>query len=164
MTKPRVEMIDPRDVGLRTLDLKLPVFDPNALARVDKTLEALGGSMEQWLDADLERLHIARQLAERTHWAHPSLEAIAGAAHDLKGIAATYGYPLAGQIAASLCRLIETSDGKAQAQRDPKLACAHLDALRAVVRDGVRTDAHPVGRALLGALETQVDRLGVAPR
>lgn len=157
-------MIDPRDMGLRTLDMKVPVFDGEALTRADKTLEALGGSMEQWLDADMERLQIARQLAAQTNWSLPSLEALAAAAHDLKGVGATYGYPLAGQISASLCRLIETPAGKAEAQKNPNLVSAHVDALRAIVRDRVKTDGHPVGRELLRALEVQVARLDVAPR
>jgi hypothetical protein len=42
--------------------------------------------------------------------------------------------------------------------------CAHVDALRAAARDKIRDAAHPVGRALLNALETHVERLGVAPR
>jgi hypothetical protein len=44
------------------------------------------------------------------------------------------------------------------------LVIAHIDALRAAVRDEVKDDQHPVGRALLLALETRVERLGVAPR
>ncbi|MGD9815117.1 MAG: Hpt domain-containing protein [Hyphomonadaceae bacterium] len=164
MSKPRVEIIDPRDVGLRTLDMKTPVFDGEALARADKTLEALGGSMEQWLDADIERLQIARQLAAQTHWSAPSVEALAAAAHDLKGVGATYGYPLAGQLAASLCRLIESPAGKADAAKNAGLIGAHVDALRAVVRDRIKTDGHATSRALLRALEMEVARLDVAPR
>jgi hypothetical protein len=40
---------------------------------------------------------------------------------------------------------------------------AHVDALRAALRDGVKTDAHPVGRLLLRTLEAEVEALGVAP-
>jgi hypothetical protein len=63
-----------------------------------------------------------------------------------------------------LCRLIETSAGKALAQRDPSLARTHIDALRAAVRDGINSADHPVGKAVLHALETGVAALGVAPR
>jgi hypothetical protein len=38
-----------------------------------------------------------------------------------------------------------------------------VDALRAIVRDGVKSSGDPMGRALLQALEQQVDALGVAP-
>jgi hypothetical protein len=39
-----------------------------------------------------------------------------------------------------------------------------VDALRAVVRDGIRAHDHPVGVALKQALEAEVAKLGVAPR
>jgi hypothetical protein len=163
MTKRNVQLIDPRDAGLRALDLKHPIFGDDALARADKTLEALGGAMEQWLDADIARLQEARLNAECAGWDDASLEPLMTAA-DIKGMGTTYGYPLATQIGASLCRLIETAAGKAAARREPALVCAHVDALRALVRDDVRTDAHPVGQALLQALDARVAALGVAPR
>jgi chemotaxis protein histidine kinase CheA len=164
MRKPDVQLIDPRDAGLRGLDLKRPLFDEEAIARADSTLKAMSGSMEQWLDADVERLQDARLAAEAAHWSVRALEAIVSIAHDLKGMGGTYGFPLATQLAASLCRLIETDAGKFAAQRDPTLVRAHIDALRAAVRDRIRDDAHPIGCVLLRTLEAQVARLGVAPR
>lgn len=164
MSKPKAEMIDPRDAGFRAHDLKRPLFDEEAIARADNTLKAMGESMEQWLDADAERLQQARLAAEAAHWNAASVEALLSAAHDMKGMGGTYGFPLATQLAASLCRLIETDTGKFAAQRDPSLVRAHVDALRAAVRDRIRSDAHPVGRALVVALEEHVARLGVAPR
>lgn len=164
MSKPSAQFIDPRQAGLRGLDLKQPVFSPEAIARADQALQSIGGSMQEWLDADVDRLQQARAAAEAQAWRHDALEKIGGVAHELKGMGATYGFPLVTQIAASLCRLIETDSGKAIAQADPTLVCAHIDALRAAVRDQVKTDSHPVGRALLTALETHVAKLGVAPR
>ena len=164
MSKPTVQMIDPRDAGLRGLNLKRPIFDEEAIARADNTLKAMSDSMEQWLEDDAERLQSARLAAERADWTLHALEQIFAVAHDLKGMGGTYGFPLATQLAASLCRLIETDAGKRAAQRDPALVCAHVDALRAAVRDRIRDDTHPVGRALVQALEAEVERLGVAPR
>jgi len=164
MTKPTAQMIDPREAGLRGLELKKPLFDEDAIARADNTLKAMSESMEHWLEADVERLQATRMSAERADWTMRSLEALNIAAHDLKGMGATYGFPLATQLAASLCRLIETDAGKLLAQRDPALVRAHVDALRAAVRDRIRDDQHPLGRALVQTLEAQVARLGVAPR
>lgn len=164
MSKPNAQFIDPRQTGLRGLELKQPLFSPEAIARADQALQSIGGSMQEWLDADIERLQHARVAAEAEDWSPTSIETLAGVAHDIKGMGATYGFPLATQIGASLCRLIETDQGKATAQADPTLVCAHVDALRAAVRDQVKTDGHPVGRALLVALETNVAKLGVAPR
>lgn len=160
----KAQMIDPREQGLRTFELKKPIFDAGAVARADQALEAMGDELQVWLDADIERLQGARLRADAAHWTPLVQEDVHGIAHDLKGLGATYGSVLATQIAASLCRLIETDAGKALAQRDPALARAHIDALRASVRDGIRSTDHPVGRAVLQALETRVTELGVAPR
>jgi hypothetical protein len=101
--------------------------------------------------------------AEEGSWSDAGLEVVFTAAHDVKGMGATYGYPLATQLAASLCRLIETDAGKAAARQTPALVTAHVDALRAVLRDGITSTAHPIGRALVTALEQRVEALGVAP-
>ena len=164
MSKPAVQIIDPRDAGVRTLDLKMPVFQADAIARADETLKAMAGSMQQWMEADIERLQALRTAAEAARWDAASVEAVMGAAHDIKGLGATYGFPLVTEIAASLCRLTETDAGKAAVAANPVLARAHVDALRAVVRDGVRSDGHPLGRVLKQTLEVEVAKLGVAPR
>jgi hypothetical protein len=163
-TVAKAELIDPRDMGVPRLELKKPVFDAAAVSRADQALEAMGDEMQAWLSADVERLQGARLRADAAQWNVLAQEDIHSIAHDLKGLGATYGSHLATQIAASLCRLIETDAGKALAQRDPTLARAHIDALRASVRDGVTSADHPVGRAILQALEGRVAALGVAPR
>jgi HPt (histidine-containing phosphotransfer) domain-containing protein len=157
------KMIDPRSTGLRGLDLKHPVFDASAVTRAEETLKALGGSMQQWLETDVMRLQDLRIAAGQGAWSFTAQETLLSAAHDLKGMGETYGFPLISQLAASLCRLLETDDGKAVVQRAPALACAHVDAIRAAIRDGVRSETHPLGGAALAVLEGQVAKLGVAP-
>jgi hypothetical protein len=164
MSKSAVQLINPRDVGLPVLDGKTPVFDADAVARADQTLKAMSGSFQQWLEADVRRLQHARTDAARASWSDTALEQLMCVAHDIKGMGSSYGYPLATEIAASLCRLIETPAGKAVARAAPGLTEAHVDALRAVVRDQIKTAEHPVGKALLRALDSEVERLGVAPR
>jgi hypothetical protein len=163
MSRAKVEFIDPRTAGAQPPPLKKPVFDANAVVRADETLRAMSGSFADWLEGDMQKLQTARLNAEQGGWTDAGLEALLAAAHDLKGMGATYGYPLATQLSASLCRLIETEAGKEAARARPSLVCAHVDALRASVRDGIKSSAHPVGRAILEALEREVDSLGVAP-
>ena len=162
--KGKAQVIDPRQAGHRPPTLTQPVFSEEALARADKTLQAMSGSFEKWLDADVAELQSARLAAAQAGWSDASLDALWRAAHDLKGMGGTYGYPLVTQLAGSLCRLIETEAGKSAARANPALIDAHVDGLRASVRDHIASDAHPLGRALLHALETQVRQLGVAPR
>lgn len=160
----KAKFIDPREAGVRQFDLKQPVFDADAISRADETMKAMSASFEKWLDADAQALQSARSAAEANGWSDGALQTLMRAAHDLKGMGGAYGYPLVTDIAASLCRLIETDAGKAAARANPDLVCAHVDALRASIRDRITSDAHPVGRALVQALETRVAALGVAPR
>lgn len=157
------KIIDPRSAGLRGHGLKQPVFDAQAVTRAEETLKALGGSMQQWLEADVARLQDLRVGAQQEAWSYGALDGLMGAAHDLKGMGETYGFPLVSLLAASLCRLLETDDGKAVVQRSPALAIAHVDAIRAAVRDGLRSHTHPIGGATLAVLEDEVAKLGVAP-
>ncbi|MGE0597027.1 MAG: Hpt domain-containing protein [Hyphomonadaceae bacterium] len=164
MSKPQVQFIDPKEFDRAAVELKKPVFDAGAVARAEEALKAMSGSFQQWLDEEVTKLQAARLACEASGWSGDAIEALFSAAHDVKGLGATYEFPLATQIAASLCRLIETDAGRAVAAADPKLVLAHVDAIRAVVRDEVRTADHPVGRVLTRALEAQVAALGVAPR
>jgi len=162
--KGKAQVIDPREAGHRPPALTQPVFSEDALARADEALEAMSGCFEKWLEADIAQLQAARLAAVDTGWSDAAIDAIWRAAHDLKGMGGTYGYPLVTQLAASLCRLTETEAGKHAARANTALVDAHIDGLRAAVRDRIATDEHPLGRALVQTLEAQVRTLGVAPR
>lgn len=160
----KVQIIDPRDMGRRQIDLTQPVFDADAVARADHAMRAMSPSFEQWLDADVEKLQTARVEAKHEDWSDASLETLMRAAHDLKGMGGSYGYPLVTRIAASLCRLIETDEGKKAARALWCLIDAHVDGIRVVARSRIATDATPLARELVVSLETRVAELGVAPR
>lgn len=162
MSQPKALLIDPRAMGQAPLDLQAPVFDAAAIVRAEEALQAMSGSFEHWLQEEVSKVQAARLAAEADGWSDEALARLYEASHDLKGLGATYGCPLATQIAASLCCLIETDAGKAMARRNSNLTRAHVDAVRAVVRDGIRSADHPIGRALLRELEAGVSKLGIA--
>lgn len=164
MSKPKVQVISPREAGLPVLDSPFPVFNAEAIARADDTLKAMSASFRQWLETDVRKLQQARLDAEAHGWSDAALDQMFAVAHDIKGMGESYGYPLATEIAASLCRLIETHAGKAVVRGAPGLASAHVDAMRAVVRDRITDADDPIGRSLADALSHEVDKLGVAPR
>ena len=60
------------------------------------------------------------------------------AAHDIKGEAATFGYPAVAGVADSLCRLVEHSPDIARIPL--ALIDQHVDAVRAIVREHGRAD------------------------
>ena len=159
-TKSKSGLLAPRN----TLREKLgapPTFDARALARAEAALQALSVEFETWMAQELERMVQARQAARETGYAEPELAAVFACAHDIKGLGSTYDYPLATLIAASLCRLIETAEGRARARQRPEIVDAHVDAIRAAVSAGVKTREHPVGRELLTALEARVAEMTV---
>jgi chemotaxis protein histidine kinase CheA len=160
-SKLQAELIDPKTAGGRRLQLRAPVFDEDALARVDSALESMSGSFKEWLNEEIERLHQARLHARASAWSLDALSVMASASHDLKGVAGMYGYPIITQFAASLYRLLDAEEGKI-ASAEHALAEAHIDAIRVAARDEITTEANPVGRQVLAVLRQRIDDLGIA--
>ena len=75
-------------------------------------------------------------------------------AHDLKGLGTTYEFPLVTRVAGSLCKLMNDRDHRPFLPL--ALIDAHIDAIRAIVREDMRPSDHPVGTALASDLETRV--------
>jgi len=80
--------------------------------------------------------------------------ALLRASLDLKGMAATFGFPLMARVSGSLARLVsEAPDGKLL---PPKLLEAHVAAVQVIQRTGITTADHKGTLALLAELESQV--------
>ena len=69
-------------------------------------------------------------------------------AHDLRGTAAGFDQQLIGRIAQSMARLMNHCAAPSQV-----LLAAHVDALRAALREGARDANDPLAAALAGELE-----------
>jgi hypothetical protein len=134
-------------------------FDAKAIARAEAALRDLSENFDAWMSQDADRLDGARLAARASRFAEAETEQLFCRAHDVKGLAATYDYPLATTIAASLCRLIESPGVRALARHAPSLIEAHVDAIRAVVRDRVKDPNDATGKALAQALRGHVDAL-----
>ena len=133
---------------------RLGAFDPAAIAKAEAALKSLSGNFAQWLQDEITKLEAARETV-RTDGATPqTLESLYMRAHDLKGLGTTYGYPLITRIGASLCKL--TDDAEKRSRAPMSLVDAHIEAIRAAVRDDIKTDEHPVGRQLVEELEKRV--------
>lgn len=157
VSKPKAQVMAPRN----TLKDKIvpPMFDGAALARAEAALQVLSVEFDTWMAQEVERIGAARAAARAGGYGEVELSAIYACAHDIKGLGATYDYPLATLIAGSLCRLIETPAARARASARPAIVDAHVDAIRAAVSAGVKTREHPIGKELLSALEAQVAAL-----
>ncbi|HXQ45169.1 MAG TPA: Hpt domain-containing protein [Caulobacteraceae bacterium] len=141
-----------------TLKLKLGSrfggIDPAALAKAEAALKGLADNFDQWMQDELGKLDAARARIASEGYTAETAENLYFRAHDLKGLGATYGYPVVTQIAASLCRLI---DEPATRMKAPLfLLDAHIDGIKAAVRGNIREADHAVAKSLLEELDRRV--------
>ena len=129
-------------------------IDPSAIAKAEAALKSLSGNFAQWLSEEVVKLDAARQRVRDEGVAAETMETLYLRAHDLKGLGTTYEFPLITRIGASLCRLIDDKDKRLSVSLP--LVDAHIDAIKAAVRDSIKTDEHPVGRILIEELERKV--------
>jgi len=107
--------------------------------RAELALAALSSEFVSWMDSECDRLDKARAGVISGGFTKQNKEALFHAAHDIKGEAATFGFPLVAAAADSLCRLIEHTP---DVNRIPmKLVDQHVDAARAIYREYSRSDA-----------------------
>ena len=109
------------------------------IARAEAALVQLSCEFAAWMQSECERLEAAREDVRQQGFNERTHEALFRAAHDIKGEAATFGYPAAAGVAESLCRLLEHTP---EIGRIPvALVNQHVDAVRAIARENSRPDA-----------------------
>ena len=129
-------------------------IDPAALAKADAARKGLSDNFGQWMEDELTKLAAARDRVRNEGYNAETAENLYFRAHDLKGLGATYGYPLVTRIAGSLCRLID--DPSTRLRAPAVLLDAHIDAINASVRGKICDVDHPVGKTLVEELERRV--------
>jgi HPt (histidine-containing phosphotransfer) domain-containing protein len=131
------------------------VAGDDPVARAEAALAALSGEFTDWMHAECAELDRARRGAHEAGMAAPQRATLFRAAHDIKGQAATFGFPLVCAVAESLCVLLEET-------RDPRripaaLIDQHVDAVRAIVREHHRPLAPTIAEELTRRLRNLSD-------
>jgi len=129
-------------------------IDAGAIAKAEEALAAMADQFGAWLQDEIVKLDAAWSAIQTEGYTPATAEALYFRAHDLKGLGGTYQYPLVTRLAGSFCRLLD--DPAARMGTPVQLLEAHVLAIKAVVRDKIQTDEHPVGRALAEELEAKV--------
>lgn len=129
-------------------------IDMAAIAKAEAALKSLSGNFAQWLNDEIVKLEAARQDVRAQGLTAATVETLYLRAHDLKGLGATYEFPLITRLAGSLCKLID--DPATRLAAPMFLVDAHIDAIKACVRDDIKVDTHPVGKVLAAELEGRV--------
>jgi len=149
------QMIQPTNaLRLKVGGGRLGAIDPAAIAKAEAALKSLASNFTQWLADEITKLDAARQQVKAQGATPETMENLYLRAHDLKGLGTTYGYQLITRIAGSLCRMIDEKDKRANTSLE--LVDAHIDAIKAAVRDDIKSDDHPVGSVLVEELERRV--------
>jgi HPt (histidine-containing phosphotransfer) domain-containing protein len=108
------------------------------VARAEKALAGLSGEFKNWMIVETDRLSAAHMATHKVGFTDATREELFRAAHDIKGDAATFGYPSAGAAAESLCRIIEHAPDLGQVPSD--LIAHHINAIQAIVRERTKLD------------------------
>jgi HPt (histidine-containing phosphotransfer) domain-containing protein len=146
-----IEVITPPNMLKAKIGGALPALDQRAIAKAEAALEKMADQFADWIKEELERLLEAWAAFEKAGGTPAAKNELHRRAHDLKGLAPTYGYPLVGRICATLCKL--TGDEHGDISAPAHLLKAHVDAAKAAVMGKIKGMDHPVGLALVAELE-----------
>ena len=125
------------------------------VARAEKALADLSGEFKTWMTIEADRLSAAHAAVLRHGFTDDITEELFRAAHDIKGDAATFGFPSAAAAAESLCRIIEHAPELEEVP--PDLITHHIDAVQAIVRERTKLDTVVMANALSRQLRGVAD-------
>jgi HPt (histidine-containing phosphotransfer) domain-containing protein len=147
---------NPLRAALRRLDAKAEtVAADDAVARAEAALAQLSDEFGQWMAEECERLSQAHAALLLDGACEVARDELFHAAHDIKGDAATFGFPAAAAVADSLCRLIEHAPDFARVPDE--LIANHVNAIQAIVREGADDGKSKLARALNVKLRSVAD-------
>jgi chemotaxis protein histidine kinase CheA len=128
-------------------------LDVSAVKRAEQAIDNLKSEFTGWVIHDVSRLVEAGQAyVEQSN--EETLADLYRAAHDLKGQATTFDFPLISRVAASLCML--TDDTVYGLPLPLNLIEAHIDAIKVIVRDNLKDPSDQMATVLAAELERQV--------
>jgi len=162
---------DKRDIEIKTFADHHVITQPNPLrkvlrrvtktdredpvARAEKALAGLSGEFKKWMAIEADRLSAAHAVILKHGFTDETREELFRAAHDIKGDAATFGYPSAGAAAESLCRIIEHAPDLEKVPSE--LIVYHINAIAAIVRERTKLDTISTASALSRQLRGVAD-------
>ena len=134
------------------------IDDP--IARAEKALAGMSGEFKDWMVVESGRLSAAYAAVLERGFTAPTRDELFRAAHDIKGDAATFGFPSAGAAAESLCRIIEHAPDLSRVPAE--LIAHHINAIEAIVLERTKLDtismASELSRRLRGVADEYLAR------
>jgi len=148
-------MAPPADLRKKVKQRASKAGDTDPVAAAEAALARMAASFDDWMSEETQRLAELWTAADLTDYEEETREALYRAAHDIKGQAATLGFPVAGRIAASLCRLLDGIDVPDRLPRE--LVRQHVQSVRAIIVENARDETSPTARLLAERLGEVTD-------
>lgn len=137
---------------LRRVDQK-DMDDP--IARAEQALADLSGEFKSWMTTEVNRLSAAYVAIRNDGFTKDRRDELFRASHDIKGDAATFGFPAAAGVAESLCRVIEHAPDLEKVPAE--LFTHHINAILAIVHENTKLDSISVSAELSRRLRKIAD-------
>jgi chemotaxis protein histidine kinase CheA len=131
--------------------------EPDPLWEAEEALGELSVQFGSWMVDECTALERARHLVQTEGSTAATREALHRAAHDIRGHGATLGFPMAADVAGSLCLLLEQSSDPSHIPLSFIDQC--VDAIRAIVREHNGPHADRIAAALAQELRNIADAL-----
>lgn len=128
----------------------------DVVQQAEEALASLKGEFGDWMQSECDQLEAARAALHESGVNPTTLLLFFRASHDIKGNAATFGYPLAGRLAGSLCRLLDNAPDRSKISL--VLIDCYVEAIRAVVREQVRDLVQPTPNEIAEQLAIIVEK------
>lgn len=131
-------------------------IDVAAVKRAEAAMEGLKSEFSDWIAQDVKALIAARVRYDQTRDGD-ARAALLRAAHNIKGQAPTFNFPLIGRVAASLSRMI--GELPATATIPVVLVDAHVNAIQVIHKLGLQDTNDKTAQALCAELDARVDEV-----
>ncbi|MGK2285876.1 Hpt domain-containing protein [Pedomonas sp. V897] len=132
-------------------------LDEQALEAAQRIFEQMAEDYPDWVNGQLNTLYeLHRRCVDSPEQRRALFEQITALAHDLKGQGGTFGYPLVTAFATSLNRF--SAIRQDITDNHVEIIKAHIDAMRAVIRDRIKGDGGKIGTALQRGLEQVIEK------
>jgi len=130
--------------------------DMAAMKRAEAAIDGLKSEFADWIADDVKKLIAARARYAQNQDAD-ARAALLRAAHDIKGQAPTFNYPLIARVAGSLSRMIGELPAKATVP--VALVDAHVNAIQVIHKLAMQDTNDKTAQALCAELDARVDEV-----
>lgn len=140
------EVIAPKvDLRKKAKQRRLKAGEVDPVVAAESALKELTASFDVWMTDETQTLLSAWKSCEASGFGDEERNTLFRSTHDIKGQAATLGFPAAGQVAASLCALL---DGVPPELLSRELVRQHVLAIRAIAQESRQNEPNALAERL----------------